>query len=235
MMLMISIITPIINEQEFIAPFIKHINTLQGDFELILIDGGSTDNTYKEINKNLPYSTKKITVLSTHQGRGHQMNTGAAKAQGTILLFLHIDCTIDPGTIPTIQKTINQQHTIGGGLTQTFSPTDQFLTLTSNFGNLRSKITQIFFGDCGIFIRKDIFTKIGGYDKIIYLEDVELCKKAKKHGKLTQIPPKISTSPRRYQQIGKIKITLIFTLTYLLNSIGLRPNHLKKFIIDKKH
>ena len=232
---MISIITPILNEQTYIKPYINHLNTLTGDFEIILIDGGSTDTTQEQIHKNKHLSPKKITLLTTHQGRGHQMNTGAAHAQGDILLFLHIDCTIDHNTIPTIENEIQEHNAIGGGMTQQFTPTDHFLTLASNFGNLRSKITHIFFGDCGIFIRKDIFEKIGGYDDLVYLEDVELCKKAKKQGKLTQIPSKISTSPRRYQQIGKIKITLIFTLTYLLNSIGLQPYYLKKFIIDKEH
>ena len=189
--------------------------------------------TKEQIQKNIPLLQKKLTLLTTYQGRGHQMNTGAARAQGSILLFLHVDGTIDHNTLPIIENEINQHQVIGGGLIQTFAPTDQFLTLTSNFGNLLSNITQIFFGDFGIFIRKDMFNKIGGYDEIIYLEDVELCKKAKKQGKLIQIPAKIYSSPRRYHQIGKLKITILFTLTYLLNTLGLRPNFLKKFIIDK--
>jgi rSAM/selenodomain-associated transferase 2 len=230
---MISIITPVLNEQENIQPFINHLNSLEGDFEVIIVDGGSTDTTNEQIQKNIPLIQKKLTLLTTHPGRGHQMNIGAARAQGNILFFLHVDCTIDHNTLTIIENEINTHQIIGGGLIQTFTPTDQFLTLTSNFGNLRSKISQIFFGDCGIFIRKDIFEKIGGNDEIIFLEDVELCKKAKKQGKLIQIPAKIYTSPRRYHHIGKLKITLLFTLTYLLNSLRLRPNFLKKFIIDK--
>lgn len=230
---MISIITPVLNEQENIQPFIHHLNTLEGDYEVIVVDGGSTDATKEEIQKNMPSSLKKLTLLTTYPGRGHQMNTGAARAQGNILFFLHVDCTIDHNTLNIIENEINTHQTIGGGLIQTFTPTDQFLTLTSNFGNLRSKITQIFFGDCGIFIRKNIFEKIGGYDEIIFLEDVQLCKKAKKQGKLIQIPAKIYTSPRRYHHIGKLKITILFTLTYLLNTLGIRPNFLKKFINNK--
>jgi rSAM/selenodomain-associated transferase 2 len=220
---MITIITPVLNEQDNIQSFIQHLTTLEGDFEVIIVDGGSTDTTPEEIQKNIPLLKKKLTFITTLPGRGHQMNTGARQAQGDILFFIHIDCTIQKNTLAIIENELKQHQAIGGGLTQKFTPTDQFLTLTSNFGNLRSKITQIFFGDCGIFLRKDSFDTIGGYDEIIFLEDVELCKKAKKQGKLIQIPATIYTSPRRYLHIGKIRVTIIFTLIYFLNSLGIRP------------
>jgi rSAM/selenodomain-associated transferase 2 len=230
---MISIITPVLNERENIKSFLNHINNLSGNFELILVDGGSNDNTLNEIKKHKMNFKKPLKILKTSKGRGNQMNKGATAAEGEILLFLHIDCKIDKETIPGIEKELNKQEIVGGGLIQEFNGKDNFLKIVSNFGNLRSKITQIFFGDFGIFIRKDIFEKIGGYKEILYLEDVELCKKAKKYGKLRQINYKIITSPRRYLKIGKIKITIIFTFAYFVNLIGIRPKSLIKFIVEK--
>ena len=82
-------------------------------------------------------------------------------------------------------------------------------------------------------MRKEIFEKIGGFDEIIFLEDVEFSKKLKKHGKLKQLKKTITTSPRRYHDQGKLKITIIFTLACLLNIVGYRPRFLIKFIVDK--
>ena len=230
---MISIITPVLNESENIKPFIEHLNSLSGTFELIIVDGGSNDGTITEIEKSRKIFKKKLTVVKTYQGRGNQMNKGAALAKGEIFLFLHIDCKIEKESIPIIEKEIKDNKIIGGGFYQEFLESDDFLKLASNFGNFRSRITQIFFGDCGIFVRKDIFEKAGGYDDIIFLEDVEFCKKIKQFGKLKQINCKIFSSPRRYVKIGRIKITLIFTFTYLLNSFGFKPKYLRKYITDK--
>jgi rSAM/selenodomain-associated transferase 2 len=230
---MISIITPVLNESANIRSFLEHLNTLTGDFELIFVDGGSTDNTVKEINKYKKKFVKKLTIVKSSKGRGKQMNMGASVAKGKIFLFLHVDCTIQNDVIPIIEKEMKNNKIIGGGMIQAFTSNDCFLILVSNFGNLRSKASQIFFGDTGIFISRDIFKKIGGYDDIIFLEDVEFCRKAKKYGKLKQIDSIIYTSPRRYLNVGKTKITIIFTITYLLNTIGFRPKYLTKFIVDK--
>ena len=90
---------------------------------------------------------------------------------------------------------------------------------------------MIFFGDYGIFLRKDIFQKIGGYDNILFLEDVELCRKAKKYGKLIQIKHNIITSPRRFIKEGKLKLTIVFVLANIMNYLGFRPKFLLRYFI----
>ena len=230
---MISIITPIINERENIRPFLDHLNTIQGDFELILIDGGSSDGTITEVNKYRDRFIRELKLLKTSQGRGKQMNKGADSAKGDILLFLHVDCTIEKDSIIVIEKEIKEHKIIGGGMIQSFSQPDFFLQFISHYGNVRTRMTKMFFGDFGIFVRRDIFKKIGGYDDIIYLEDVEFCKKAKKYGKLKQIDKKIVTSPRRFLSKGKIKITAVFILSLLPNIVGVRPKFLIRYLVDK--
>lgn len=230
---MISIITPVLNEEKNIAPFLFHLNQIDGDFELILVDGGSSDNTLGKIKKHRNKFNRELKILSESPGRGHQMNKGVEASKGDILLFLHVDSTIEKDAVIAIEKEIKKEKIIGGCLTQTFSDSDNFLRLASIFGNLRARITKIFFGDCGIFVRKDIFEKVGGYDEIIFLEDVEFSKKLMKTGKIIQLDNNISTSPRRYLIHGKIKLTIIFTLAFLLNMIGNRPKFLIKFIVEK--
>jgi rSAM/selenodomain-associated transferase 2 len=230
---MISIITPILNERDNIKPFLSHLNTLDGDFELILVDGGSNDDTISMVNKYKKTFKRNLKLVKTSQGRGKQMNEGGKIAEGNILLFLHVDCTLEKDAINVIESNIKSRNIIGGGMVQEFSNPDFFLRFISSYGNFRVKINKIFFGDFGIFIKKDVFQKAGGYDDIVFLEDVEFCKKIKKYGELIQIDRKITTSSRRFKSIGKFKVTIMFITALLINIIGIRPKFLIKYIVDK--
>jgi len=229
---MISIITPILNEEGYVKPFLMHLNKVKGDFELILVDGGSKDGTLNEVENCKNEFHGKLRLLSAPRGRAIQMNKGAQAAHGDILLFLHVDCFIQKDALELIEKEI-EKGIIGGGFRQAFYDADFFLKFSSAFGNLRVRLTRIFFGDYGIFLRTDIFKKVGCYDNIPFLEDVELCKKAKKCGKLAQIDRYIFTSPRRYLSHGRIKLTIVFNLACLFNIVGFHPRFLLKYIADK--
>jgi len=199
-----------------------------------LVDGGSSDNTINCIEKiRRKINFKKLIVLITKPGRGVQMNKGAARANGNILLFLHADCLIQADSIEKIETKIYSCETIGGGFKQFFSEPDLFFKIISIFGNHRAKLTNTFFGDCGIFIRKDIFEKVDGFDEITYLEDVEFCKKVKKYGNLEQIDCNIFTSTRRYLSKGRLRVTLAFILAFAFNIFGFRPKLLYKYIIRR--
>ncbi|CAG0972309.1 Poly(ribitol-phosphate) beta-N-acetylglucosaminyltransferase TarS [Methanosarcinales archaeon] len=229
---MISIITPILNEEGYVKPFLMHLNKVKGDFELILVDGGSKDGTLNEVENCRNEFHGKLRLLSAPRGRAIQMNKGAQVAHGDILLFLHVDCFIQKDSLELIEKEIGK-GVIGGGFRQAFFDADFLLKFSSAFGNLRVSLTRTFFGDYGIFLRKDTFEKIGCYENIPFLEDVELCKKAKKCGKLVQIDRYIFTSPRRYLSHGRIKLTIVFNIACLFNIVGFRPRFLYRYIADR--
>ena len=230
---MISIIIPLLDEEGYVKPFLVHLREVEGDFELIMVDGGSKDGTLKEVENYRNEFDRRFKLLGSSRGRAIQMNKGAQAARGDILLFLHVDCFIPKDSLKLIENQIYEKKNIGGGFRQSFSKPDLFLKFASAFGNLRVKLTRTFYGDYGIFLRKDIFEKIGCYDNLPFLEDVELCRKAKKCGTLAQIDRVIFTSPRRYLSTGRIRLTFIFILACFLNDLGVRPKHLIKYITDK--
>lgn len=230
---LISIITPLINERDCVKPFFEQLRTLKGDFELILVDGGSSDGTLEEVRKNVKEFSHATRLLEAGLGRAAQMDRGTEEARGEILLFLHIDCLMPKESLKLIETEISVNGIIGGAFKQTFSNPDPFLRFMSIFGNLRSQLTGTFFGDYGIFLRKDVFLRIGGYDNTPFLEDVELCRKAKRCGRLAQIDSYIFTSSRRYLSNGKLRTTLIFTVVCLLNFLKLRPRFFSKYMAYK--
>jgi len=229
---MISIITPVLNEEKNIRPFLSHLDSLEGDFELILVDGGSNDRTLEEVQKWRDSFSHDLTILGTGRGRGTQMNKGADAALGDIFLFLHVDCSLEKDALTLIEKVIHEKKAIGGGFMQAFSIPDFFLKFQSAFGNLRAGMTGIFYGDFGIFLKSEVFRKIGGYEELPFLEEFELCRKAKRHGRLIQVDRRILTSPRRYLRKGKLRLTIAFMLANLFNVIRRRPMFLWKYIVE---
>jgi rSAM/selenodomain-associated transferase 2 len=229
---MISIITPVFNEEKNIKSYLSHIGSLEGDFELIMVDGGSSDRTVEEVKKCIDTFNHKVIMLVSERGRAIQMNKGAKMAQGDILLFLHVDCVLDKDALTVIEKVISEKNVAGGGFRQAFSNPDSFLKFQSEIGNIRAGLTRVFFGDYGIFLKKKVFRKIGGYDNIPFLEDVEICRKAKRYGRLLQVDRRIMTSPRRYIKKGKVRLTFAFILANIFNDFGYRPRLLWKYIVE---
>ena len=218
-----------LNEENHIVDFLQHLRLLQGVFEVILVDGGSSDRTIEEVARNIHGFGHPIRLVKSSPGRAIQMNRGAEEATGDVFLFLHADCQIPKDAVNIIERKMSERKIIGGGFKQTFSTPDFFLRLLSAFGNFRTGLTKTFFGDSGIFLRKDTFREIGGYDEVSFLEDVGLCKKAKRWGELIQINRYVVTSPRRFVTEGKIRTALAFAIACTLNILGLRPGFLKKY------
>ena len=197
-----------------------------------MVDGGSSDRTVEAVQKCIDNFHHKILLLISERGRAVQMNKGAKMAQGDILLFLHVDCVLDKDALTIIEKVKYDNNIAGGGFKQAFSNPGFFLKFQSEIGNIRAGLTQVFYGDYGIFLKKKVFRKIDGYDDIPFLEDVEICRKAKRYGRLLQVNRRIVTSPRRYLKKGKVRLTIAFILANLFNNIGWHPGFLWKYIVE---
>ena len=92
MTLSISIVMPVLNEAAGIVPTLAALAPLRArGVEVIVVDGGSSDDT---VALATPWAD---CVLVFPGGRARQMNAGAARATGEVLLFLHADTQLPPG------------------------------------------------------------------------------------------------------------------------------------------
>ncbi len=230
---MLSIVTPVLNEEETIAAFLAHIDAVKGPLEVIVVDGGSTDGTCAALRAAAESFSRRLVVLSSAAGRGVQMNAGVRHASGNVLLFLHVDCRIAPDAPGVIERALELEGVIGGGFCHAFESPDPLLSLTSWFGNLLAAKTQTFFGDFGIFIKREAFVEVGGYEPLPYLEDVEFSRAARRHGRLVQVDRFIRVSPRRYHEIGKYRLSAVYILVMLLNIAGIRPKRFIRYVVEK--
>tara|TARA_B100000686_G_scaffold31719_1_gene32900 strand:- start:19208 stop:19882 length:675 start_codon:yes stop_codon:yes gene_type:complete len=219
---LISIIVPILNEASNIKTCIEKIKKLEGEKEIIFVDGGSKDNPEKIIGNNAKY-------FSETAGRAKQMNKGAFFSEGEVLLFLHCDTTLPPNAIQEIQNATKDNKIIGGGFLHSFDKKNIFCGIISLSANIRTFTSHIFFGDQAIFIRKSIFDKMDGYRDLPLFEDWDFSSRMKKHGKTKIIKNKISTSSRRIEYWGKIKTLYIWWGLSFLYLIGFSEEKLSKF------
>jgi rSAM/selenodomain-associated transferase 2 len=218
---MISIIIPTLNEEKTIANTIKNLKNLIGDKEIIVVDGGSSDNTVLE-------ASKYVNVVKSKMGRSFQMNTGANIAKGDILWFVHSDSIIQENSLIQIENAINKGY-IGGGFHLYFYDLNtKFMKFVQVTSNMRGKFLKLIYGDQGIFVRKDVFERLGGFPQIEIMEDWEFSLRIKKHGKTCLINTPIGTSARRFKKGGELKTLLLMHKLKILYTLGVSPKKLVK-------
>ncbi len=161
------------------------------------------------------------------------MNAGAAHAAGAILLFLHADCRIPHDSLRVIEQVCAEDTVIGGGFLHSFDTQDPLLRLTSAVGNILAERTETYFGDFGIFIEREAFFRIGGYEQLPYLEDFVFSRAARQYGRLIRIDRTIRASHRRYAAVGKYRLSVLYLLVLVLNAVGIRPESLVRYIVEK--
>ncbi|WP_028306632.1 TIGR04283 family arsenosugar biosynthesis glycosyltransferase [Desulfitibacter alkalitolerans] len=219
----ISIIVPTLNEAKTIRRTLEMLDNLEGDKEIIVVDGGSSDNTM-----SLAAEKTHVLLLSAPMGRASQMNHGAKNAAGDVLFFLHSDSLLQHTAIKSIAETMQDPLVVGGCFTLEMDDTGLLFKIISVSSNIRARYSRIYFGDQGIFVRKDVFEKLGGYPQIDLMEDWEFSRALRKTGRVVQLPDKIITSSRRFKKGGVLKTCLLMHKLKLLYILGVSPRYLKK-------
>jgi rSAM/selenodomain-associated transferase 2 len=217
----ISVIIPVYNEEENIAGILKYIkeNSSPNHIkEIIVVDGGSIDNTINIAKSH------NATVLNAPKGRAKQLNYGAKYATGDILYFLHVD-TIPPRNFDkSIINTVLKENKVGC-FEMRFDCDCKFLNFFAWFTKINHTICRG--GDQSLFITKELFSSLKGFNEtyIVY-EDNEFISRVYKETKFTILPDYVKTSARKYQEHGKFKLQYHFGMIHLKNILGAEPEQL---------
>jgi rSAM/selenodomain-associated transferase 2 len=194
-----SIIIPVLHESKIISSLLDSLEQLERDepFEIIVVDGSPTLDTLQAIKD------KKVKKYACRQGRGRQMNEGAAHATGDVLIFLHADTLLPRNALSLIQTALENQEYIGGAFSLQIKSQTFFFRIIAAITTFRCRMTRAPYGDQVIFLRKSYFDTIGGYKDLPLMEDVELMRRIrKKKGQIVILPETVITSDRRWHQEG---------------------------------
>ncbi len=222
----ISIIIPTLNEAANLPRTLEAIADAE-NIEIIIVDGGSTDETKKIAAAN------QIGVMPSIPGRARQMNLGASVATGEMFLFLHADTLLPPKFDRVIREILGQkisgQKIIAGAFALKIDAQNWKLRLIEWGVNLRSRALQMPYGDQGIFIKAEQFRRLGGFAQLPIMEDFDLIWRLKTQGKIAISNLAVTTSARRWQKIGVFKTTLINQVMIIGYLAGISPAKLAQF------
>lgn len=222
-----SIIIPVFRETGIINKLLNSIleRFNQEALEIIIVDG---ENNRDTINK-ISIDSYKIRKIVSEKSRAKQMNAGAAVSEGDILIFLHADCSLPENALCLIKNILASYPDIAAGAFGLKIDSDRIIfKIISRLSSARSRITKIPYGDQAIFIRKEFFHKIGGYNEIPVMEDIDLMRRIKKNkGRIFIIPKTVTASARRFEKEGIFYRVLKNRIIAALYFFGVSPHRLK--------
>jgi len=214
----VSVIIPALNESAGIERAVQ--SALDTDAEVIVVDGGSTDDTSVRAEK------AGARVEHSARGRALQQNRGAARAGGKVLLFLHADTRLPRGYVAHVFETLMYPKTTAGAFRFRTDRKGALIRLVKFLTNIRARCFQLPYGDQGLFLRRALFENIGGFPETAIAEDLFLVRRISKRGRVGIAPAEAVTSARRWNRIGVVRTTVINQMILAGCLLGISPDKL---------
>ena len=216
----VSIIVPVLNESALIRALLEQLRAVAPSAEIVVIDGGSNDGT-PELSAGLADR-----VLKASRGRARQMNAGARVARGDVFWFLHADSMIPPNALEEIAKILRRESNVGGCFRLRLPGREWIYRVSDSLGNVGVEVFGFALGDHGIFCRRRVFLRTGGFPDIPLMEDAEFYRSLRRYGGMRQSRLAIVGSQRRYEQLGPYRTTIYYVIILGLYLIGARMSTL---------
>jgi rSAM/selenodomain-associated transferase 2 len=219
----LSIIMPVLNEGEGIAAALDALAVLRAlGTEVMVVDGGSRDATIQRAR------LRADRVIAAPRGRGLQMNAGADKASGDVLLFLHADTRLPADADHVVLNGLERSGRVWGRFDAEIEGQSPLLVVIAWLMNLRSRLTGIATGDQAMFVRRDAFQAAGGFAAIPLMEDVELCKRLRRVSRPLCLRERVVTSGRRWEKDGVVNTVVLMWRLRLAYFLGADPKALAR-------
>ena len=215
----VSIVIPALNEAGSLG---ATLDALPGTAEVIVADGGSSDNTVAMARN------RGIRVLASSRGRGVQMHAGAQAASGEVLWFLHADSIPDRTAVEEIVRALGDLTVVAGNFTLRFSGSSFGARFLNRLYPMLAWI-GLRYGDSGIFVRRSVYEECGGFAAYPIFEDLDLLRRLRRYGRFVTLPGPLTTSSRRFEGRSFFLTFLRWFLMQLLYWAGVNPCRLGRF------
>lgn len=214
----VSVIIPALDEAARIGSTIDAAFAA-GAAEVIVADGGSTDDT------SVIARDHGAIVLEGERVRARQLNRGAATATHDALVFVHADTLLPSGACAAIEKALASGFDFGG-FELAFIEDLPRLRLVARLINARTRLTRQPWGDQAQFVRRDAFVRAGGYPELPIMEDYELARRMRNR---VVLPLRVRTSGRRFMMKGVVRTTATNWRVIVAYHLGVSPERLARW------
>jgi rSAM/selenodomain-associated transferase 2 len=221
-MLQLSVIIPVLQEQQRINRTVAAVRRQASRAEIIVVDGDPAGSTLHVI------TDPSVIQLTAPAGRGNQLAAGAAVATGDTILMLHADTLLPDHAFCAISSAVGN-GAVWGAFRLGIDTPGLAYRIIEHFVDLRCNLFTLPYGDQAIFVTRSVLQQIGGIPLLPLMEDVALCDRLKHSGhRFKLLPTRVQTSARRWQRDGVIRRTLHNWWLLLRYRCGTAPNTLVK-------
>ncbi len=194
----LSVVIPTWREEGNVGAAVRSAWAAGAD-EVIVADGGSDDGTVAAAEAA---GAIVVRTGAGGRGRGPQQNAGALVARGEVLLFLHADSRLPATAAARIRRTLVAPGVVGGRFDVRLDRGGLLLRTVEGMMNWRSRHTGVHTGDQAIFVRREVFERLGGFEPIPLFEDVRFTTRLRREGIVVPVRDRVTTSARRWIEGG---------------------------------
>ncbi len=209
----LSVVIPILNESLLLPQLFAMLGEQQGiDFELVLVDGGSTDGSKALADELAALASFPCRIVGAQRGRGRQFNVGVQHSVGEFLLFLHADSQfLDHSALAKALNHLKQaifqagHARIAGHFSLRFQQLSSNPSLGDYYLECKARLGRVgtVYGDQGCLLRRCFFDQVGPFEETLgFLEDYYLAQSIHQVGHWLLLPIDLLTSSRRFAQEG---------------------------------
>lgn len=204
---MLRVVIPVLNEEFILKERSEYFQALSQNAQITFVDGGSKDQT-------VDLAASFGEVLQSRPGRAYQKNLGARCSAGDLLLFLNIDSHISPDVLSRTEEAF-RLGALAGCFTMKIQDPKRVFRLYEWAVNWRARHQSIVDADLGLFIRRDVFEALEGFDRMIIMDDILFSKRLRREYPLTVLEEPIEVSARKWYEQGFVKTLFQYSLAYL--------------------
>ena len=222
----ISVIIPCLNEAQEIPALLRVLreaaSRFDGVFEILVVDGGSTDGTCVVCE-----ATPEVRFLKSSPSRAIQMNVGAQEAKGAVFYFVHADTRPPIDCFNGVWKAFQAGSHLGG---YAFEMDSQRQMLAFNGYMTTFNVMSTRGGDQTIFVCRELFETLGGFSESMkIMEEYDLLKRAKKKGiAYCLMDGRTIVSARKYEERSWFKVQLANAIAMLMWRLGSDSEKIKR-------
>jgi rSAM/selenodomain-associated transferase 2 len=209
----IAVVIPARDEEAHIEAAIR--SAREAGVEVIVVDGESRDATAARAR------ALGARVIASAPGRARQLAAGAeAAADADALLFLHADTQLPAGWGGPVRAALADPRVAGGAFALRFAERGARLRLVELGVRARLALARLPYGDQALFVRAPVLRALGGVPQAPIMEDLDLARGIRAHGRLALLRESVTTSGRRYLARGVLRTMARNALALAAWSLG---------------
>jgi rSAM/selenodomain-associated transferase 2 len=224
----ISVVVPAWQDAKNLAALLPVLSRLDRVAETIVIDASGDAES-----ERIALACGATFSACAAPNRGEQMNLGAQASSGNVIVFQHSDTDLENAHLAAIEAALRDPEIIGGAFYRKFDGRHPRLMWLESVARFLTRHGGTLYGDQSIFVRREVFMKLGGFAKIPLMEDVEFSRRLRRAGKVAVLDPPVQSSARRHLRQGAWRTSIQNGLFIVLYRLGVSPCRLHRWYYGK--